>query len=116
MMSRVGTSSTGSTNVVPFRTPNTAVTNEEYLGNPSNQFGSEETDENLKSIIEAAMFEAYMRAKITIPQIDDDPFDAIYISELRSDTISSEVVENIVKFSNIKDLSETISFNDEWED
>ena len=54
-----------------------------------------------------------MRAKLFDPGLVDDPFDAVYSSELKRDVLLPGDVENIVKYSKIKDLSDTISFKDE---
>ena len=51
-----------------------------------------------------------------IPVTMDNPFDAIYLAELQPDKINPVDVQVLNKFKNIIDLSDTIHFNDEWED
>ena len=46
----------------------------------------------------------------------DDPFDALYISELRPDEVEKADIMAFLEHSDIVDLSDTISFVDEWED
>lgn len=75
-----------------------------------------QAEQKLKNIIEAAVFDAWIRTRYQDVGQIDDPFDAIYISELKPDRISQMDVANIVEYSEIIDLSDTIHFSDEWED
>lgn len=43
-------------------------------------------------------------------------FDSIDISKLKSDKINKNDMERLKKFSKIKDLSNTIQFDDEWKE
>lgn len=75
-----------------------------------------QAEQRLKNIMEAAVFDAWIRTRYQDVGQIDDPFDAIYISELKPDRISQMDVTNIVEHSQIIDLSDTIHFSDEWED
>jgi hypothetical protein len=107
---------TGTGRVIPFRQPDLAATSEEYFDTPTNPLSDPEVEERLKSIVEAAVIEGWMKTRLLDIEKIDDPFDAIYISELRPDRISNIEIGRITKYSNIEDLSDTISFDDEWED
>ena len=62
------------------------------------------------------MLNAWMNTRLLDIERFDDPFDAIYISELRADPIVSADIEQILMYADIIDLSNTINFEDEWED
>ncbi|MCB0404714.1 MAG: hypothetical protein KDD51_07990 [Bdellovibrionales bacterium] len=47
---------------------------------------------------------------------NSDPFDAIYLSALRPDTLSREDVDTVKQHSGIVDLSDTITFDDGFDD
>ena len=70
----------------------------------------------LKSIVESAVLDAWMRARWGHVDRPDDPFDALYISELRPDEVEKADIMAFLEHSDIVDLSDTISFVDEWED
>ncbi len=57
-----------------------------------------------------------MRARWGHVDRPDDPFDAVYISELRPDEVEKADIMAFLQHSDIVDLSDTISFVDEWED
>jgi hypothetical protein len=104
-------------NVIPLNPSNTSSTIGtsvesllyDALANP-------ETEARLKGIMEAAVLDAWMKTRLLDMERVDDPFDAIYISELRADPIGPADIKRIQKYSNMIDLSDTISFEDEWED
>lgn len=75
-----------------------------------------EIEARLKGIMEAAVLDAWMKTRLLDMERVDDPFDAIYISELRADQILLADVERIQRHSDIIDLSNSFSINDEWED
>lgn len=74
-----------------------------------------EVGAHLKRIMEAAVFDSWMKIYLDIGRVDN-PFDAIYISELRADKIDPADIDRIQNYLNIIDLSDTISFKDAWED
>lgn len=46
----------------------------------------------------------------------DNPFDAVYLSELQPDKLHSAIITRIDALTHIKDLSSTIHFNDGLDD
>jgi len=75
-----------------------------------------EVKEYLKNIIEAALLDVWVKTQLVTSERTDDPFSSIYLSELKSDRITEFDILNIEKYKNINDLSNTISFDDEWEE
>lgn len=75
-----------------------------------------EVGAHFKQIMEAAVLDAWMKAKLFDIEKIDNPFDAIYISELRADHVALDDIDRIQRYFNIIDISNTISFQDEWED
>ncbi len=71
--------------------------------------------DNYKEIIDAALMEFYinnMNASVS----KDNPFDAVYLCELRPDIFSEKIVAELNQFKNIKDLSSEIYFDDGMDD
>ena len=116
-VSKYNNSKSSHNNVIPFRQSQTSSKTEtgmesllfDALANP-------EIEAHLKGIMEAAVLEACLKIKVLDIERHDNPFDAIYISELRADPIVSADINQLSKFAEIVDLSDTISFEDEWED
>lgn len=104
-------------NVIPFPQGNTSTTSETSIESLlSEAIANPETEIRLKGIMEAAVLDAWMKIRLLDVERVDDPFDAIYISELQADPIMSIDINQLQKYANIIDLSNTISFEDEWED
>ena len=70
----------------------------------------------LKNIIEAALLDVWVKTQLVTSERTDDPFSSIYLSELKLDRIAESDISHIEKYKNIDDLSNTISFVDEWEE
>lgn len=81
----------------------------EALSNP-------DVENRLKGIVEGAITNAWVKTHYTDMETLDDPFDAIYISELKADSLNQQDLGKISHYSKIIDLSDTLSFDDEWED
>ena len=60
--------------------------------------------------------EALIKAQFLNGDKVDDPFGAIYLAELPPDSLDNRNLNQINKFADIEDLSDTIHFDDEWED
>ena len=104
-------------NVIPFTLSSTVSTSEASIESlRPDLFTKPEIEAHLKGIVEAAVLDAWMRARLFDIERSDDPFDAIYICELKPDRIMRPDTDRILKYSNIIDLSDTISFDDEWEE
>lgn len=108
---------TKSAEIIPFplsSSSSSSGTNIEALLN--DVFTNPAIETHLKGIVEGAVMDVWVKSHLTYFGISDDPFDAIYISELKADNINNSDIEKIAQYSNIIDLSNTISFDDEWED
>ena len=104
--------------IIPFPSTDTSSSSEAniYSSLISDVLTNPSIENHLKGIIEGAVMDTWVKAHIADFGILNDPFDAIYISELRADDIHSHNIDKITQHSNIIDLSDTISFDDEWED
>jgi hypothetical protein len=104
-------------NVIPFNhSPTSSKMGNSVESLLSDALSNPEIETHLKGIVEAAVFEACLKIRLLDVEPYDDPFDAIYISELQADPIISTDINQLQKYANIIDLSNTISFEDEWED
>lgn len=79
-------------------------------------FTNPEVEKHLKGIVEGVIMDAWVKARLSDFVRIDDPFDAIYISELQADNTDKYDTARIMQYSKIVDLSSTISFDDEWEE
>jgi hypothetical protein len=79
-------------------------------------FGKEDNIREFKSIIESAVLDAHMKNNLYDLKRVDDPFDAIYFSELMPDRLKLADINKISTYSGIVDLSDSISFDDGWDD
>ena len=70
------------------------------------------TDE-VKSVIESFVTEAYFKRWLSLFKTPDDPFDAVYLSRLRPDPVDPAL---LAKYMTIEDISDEISFDDNFED
>ena len=77
---------------------------------------SPEFGERLRSEVEDAISEVYLWTLLSQPTRTDDPFDAIYLSELLPDQISAGDVQLIQAYANVEDLSDELEFDDGWDD
>jgi len=101
----------------PFPSTNTNTPSSGFLGTLiANALSNPEVEKNLKSIIEAAIVDASIRAVMSNIARQDNPFDAIYISELKTDSITKKAIHTINNLNDIEDLSNHISFNDGWDE
>ncbi len=104
-------------NVIPFPQSNTSSSSETSIEILlSDALANPETETRLKGIMEAAVLHAWMKIRLLDVERVDDPFDAIYISELKADPIIPADINQLQKYADIIDLSNTIIFEDEWED
>lgn len=102
-------------NVIPLR-QNTPSSTSETSGESLLSSALANPEDRLKEIMEAAVLNAWAKSRLLDIERFDDPFDAIYISELRANPIESADIEQLSRYANIIDLSDTISFKDELED
>lgn len=104
-------------NVVQFQT--TSPSSSSGLLNFLNVLYTEDevVSKRFKQFIEGEILDAYIKRSLWegLHSIDD-PFNAIYISELQPDHINRVDVQNINSYAQIRDLSDTIEFSDGWDD
>jgi len=70
---------------------------------------------NTKESIEAIIYEILINEKVLANE-KTDPFGAIYLCDLQPDTIDYSYIEKIRYFSKIRDVSDSIHFNDGMDD
>ena len=103
--------------IIPFPLTSTLSTSgtsfESFL---VDAFENPEVEKHLKGIVEGAIMDAWVKARLSDLVRIDDPFDAIYISELQADNTDKYDTDRIMQYAKIIDLSSTISFDDEWEE
>jgi hypothetical protein len=107
---------TGTAKVISFPQTGSDSTSVGSLDVPNNPFDNPEYEKHFKSHVESAVLEAWMKVRFLDSEKVDDPFDAIYLAELSSDSIDNRNLDQIIKFTDIEDLSDTVHFDDEWED
>lgn len=107
-----------SDNVIRFPSSDTTSSgSESELENAMvNAFSNPEFENKFKGMIEAAVFDAWIKKRLLDDQPRDDPFDAIYISELKSDKVEESDIKRIYMYHDIYDLSNEIQFNDGWDE
>jgi hypothetical protein len=104
-------------NIIPFPQSNASSTSETSIESLlSDAIANPETEARLKGIMEAAVLNAWVKIRLLDMEPVDDPFDAIYMSELQADPIIPADISQIIKYADIIDLSNTISIEDDWED
>lgn len=107
----------GRSKVIPFRNYGKETRSEATLESMFLDFlKMPEFEEHLKGMMEAAVINAWIKVRLFDIQSQDDPFDAIYFSELTPDRVTKRAISRFQKYSQIRDLSDTISFVDEWDD
>ena len=75
-----------------------------------------QVEARLKDLIEGAVMDVYVRTQFADFEVLENPFDPIYISDLQADPVTKQDIDKIICHSKIIDLSDTLSFNDEWDD
>lgn len=78
--------------------------------------GKDVLENKLKETIENAVLEAYLKTRMADLHSNDNPFGPIYISLLEPDNITAVDAQNLTRLFAIEDLSDTITFKDDWED
>ncbi len=73
-------------------------------------------EQGVKEMVEGKMAEFVFRVFREASMGTDSPFGSIYISDLTPDLFDARHLAMIKTFENIEDLSESISFDDHWED
>jgi hypothetical protein len=71
---------------------------------------------DFRAALDAFVTESYVRNLLTGLRTSDSPFDAVFISKLTPDPITVADVSRVRAYANIRDLSDTLEFNDGWDD
>jgi hypothetical protein len=72
-------------------------------------------EERMKSMIEASVADLLVQRYVNSQEEIDNPFDAIYLSSLAPDKLEEFSINVLELHSKIRDLSDSITFVDEWE-
>lgn len=72
-------------------------------------------EDKIKSIVEGYVIDLWLKS--IKPDLSvDDPFDSIYLADLLPDILLPSTIQELETLKNINDLSNTITFNDDWDD
>ena len=78
---------------------------------------SDEFDDLLMERINGAIFEIVAKNSIKFNEVQDNPFDSIYLCDLQPDQLwSDDIIKLNMISQRIEDRSEEISFDDGWDD
>ena len=77
---------------------------------------SAEFYDKIKTAIDAVLTEAYVAQVLSGSALPESPFDAVFISALVPDSLDREDLHRMARFSHVKDLSDSIDFEDHWDD
>ncbi|KFO68001.1 hypothetical protein ER57_07210, partial [Smithella sp. SCADC] len=75
-----------------------------------------EFEEKLQDRVDRYIADYLLNLKLSSQPFIDDPFDAVYLADLQPDIIYIKTIDEFNLLKNIIDLSDTISFKDEWDD
>jgi hypothetical protein len=80
-------------------------------------FDSKEFEMGVKNMVESHIIAKWFSDSIyKKAEAVDNPFDAIYLANLKPDIINDRDIVTIQSFSEIQDRSDTIHFNDGWDE
>jgi hypothetical protein len=108
-----------SSNVVPFTRKRSDSTSGAGSIDPNVYFkvlADKGQHAQMKRAIDMAVFDALLNDSLIDFSDKNNPFGSIYISKLRPDAVKPETLVQILNCSAIEDLSDTIHFDDEFED
>jgi hypothetical protein len=72
--------------------------------------------EEIKTAVEAAIFENVSRLLTTFRPQGSSAFDAVYLADLTPDPVDHAAVATLDQFAHVHDLSDAIDFADSWDD
>lgn len=80
-------------------------------------FDSKYFDDKLKDRIEAVALDLFLRQSLDVTSpLGDDPFDAIYLSDLTPDPVQGAARNQLRELADIEDVSSEIDFHDDLDD
>ncbi len=81
-----------------------------------NLLSNEVLEERIGDIVESKLIQLLASQQILKEDNNSNPFDSLFLQNLKADSINPNDLLNIQKFSNIKDKSDEIHFDDGWDD
>lgn len=110
--------SSRSATVIPFPTLETRETTStvEPIASLSDLLLQEQQFDRLRQIAESAVAAFVLNRSLSTRSGVESPFDAVYISALEPDFVSSVDLKNVKDFSGIQDVSDTLVIDDGWDD
>lgn len=72
-------------------------------------------EDKLKDLVEGYIADYLLDINLPLQSLIDDPFDAVYLADLQPDSIDISTTNELNSLK-ILDMSDTISFNDGWDD
>jgi hypothetical protein len=72
--------------------------------------------EIVKKLIESFIYEVFIKEKTLNNERDVNSFGSIYLCDLQPDYIDKSMIEKIRKFADVRDLSDSIFFDDGMDD
>ena len=80
-------------------------------------FENKEFELGVKNMVESQIIaRSYLDSIYKKTEPVDNPFDAVYLSDLEPDTINDRDILTLQSFAGIQDRSDTIHFNDGWDE
>ena len=109
---------TRTANLIPFPASSGASFSESSLPDDviDSILSAPALEEGLKRSVEGALTGLLLSQLENGTFQTDNPFNSIYLSKLQPDLIISGLVTELESLASIRDCSDTISFNDEWDD
>ena len=78
-------------------------------------FANPQFDQKLQTALEGRVWNKWIRSLSNL-LADDDPFGAVYLADLKPDVIPWQTVSTLRSLYHVKDLSDSISFDDGLDD
>jgi len=73
-------------------------------------------EDKIKALVEGYVAELWVKSLNENTPIVDDPFDPIYLANLRPDNIDQATINSLDLLKDIKDLSDEVFFDDGWDE
>ncbi len=78
--------------------------------------GQKDVQGEIKRLVEARIADVVARARTVEVFSRDNPFDAVYLSELAADALLPQYASKLNKYAAMEDLSDQLQIKDQWED
>ncbi|MDR1211726.1 MAG: hypothetical protein LBK40_05800 [Spirochaetaceae bacterium] len=87
-----------------------------YMPNTTSSGLIDSKEYHTKEAIEAVVYEILIKERLFEKERDINPFGSIYLCDLQPDVVDYSRIEKIKMFENIKDVSDSIFFDDGMDD